>query len=125
MHPHSPTVLPQACMAALIKNQWIMEQDANEQQEVCAIHQLMKAPPHATKFARGRWVCNAKLRYQNYPCMIKKCSLSHPNDAKPIAHVPQATGFANTTMLRMSYRSLKGSRTLSIFYLTFLGFAPM
>jgi hypothetical protein len=30
----------------LIKNRWIMEQDANKQQEVCAIHQLMKAPPH-------------------------------------------------------------------------------
>jgi hypothetical protein len=57
----------------LIKNRWIMEQDAGEQQEACAIHQLMKAPPHATKFARGRWNCTAKLRYQNYPCTVKNC----------------------------------------------------
>jgi hypothetical protein len=35
----------------LIKNIWIMEQDVGEQQEACAIHQLMKAPPHAKKFA--------------------------------------------------------------------------
>lgn len=57
----------------LIKNRWIMEQDAGEQQEACAIHQLMKAPPHATKFARGRWNCTAKLRYQNYPCTVRNC----------------------------------------------------
>jgi len=57
----------------LIKNRWIMEQDVGEQQEACAIHQLMKAPPHATKFARGRWNCTAKLRYQNYPCTVRNC----------------------------------------------------
>ena len=57
----------------LIKNRWVMEQDEDEQQEVCAVHQLMKAPPHATKYARGRWVCTAKLRYQNYPCTFKNC----------------------------------------------------
>jgi hypothetical protein len=51
--------------------------------------------------------------------------VSPPNDAKPIAHVPQATGFANTAKLCTSYWSLKGNRTLSIFYLTFLGFVPM
>ncbi len=31
--------------------EWIMEQDVGEQQEACAIHQLTKALPHATKFA--------------------------------------------------------------------------
>ena len=35
----------------LIKNRWVVEQDEDEQQEACAIHQLMKAPPHATKYA--------------------------------------------------------------------------
>ena len=88
----------------LIKNRWIMEQDVSEQQEVCAIHQLMKAPPHATTFARGRWNCTAKLRYQNYPCTVKNCG-EPPNDAKPIALATQANGYANTAMLRMSYRS--------------------
>ena len=57
----------------LIKNSWIMNQDVVEQQEACAIHQLMKAPPHASKFARGRWICSAKLRYQNYPCTFRNC----------------------------------------------------
>jgi len=57
----------------LIKNRWIMEHNANVQQEMCEVHQLMKAPAHATKFSRGRWVCNAKLRYQNYACTVKKC----------------------------------------------------
>ena len=57
----------------LIKNSWIMEQDLVEQQEACAVHQLMKAPPHASKLARGRWVCTAKLRYQNYLCTFRNC----------------------------------------------------
>ena len=30
-----------------------MEQDVGEQQEACAIHQLMKAPPHATSLLEG------------------------------------------------------------------------
>ncbi len=57
----------------LMKIPWIMEQDANEQQKVCAIHLLMKAPPCATKGAWGRWVCNLKLWHRNYPCTVKKC----------------------------------------------------
>ena len=57
----------------LIKNRWVTEQDEVEQQEACAVHQLMKAPPHAKKYARGRWVCTAKLHYQNYPCTFKNC----------------------------------------------------
>ncbi len=36
----------------LIKNRRIMEQDVGEQQEACAIHQLMKSPPHEMKFDR-------------------------------------------------------------------------
>jgi hypothetical protein len=57
----------------LIKNRWIMEQNVSKQQEACAIHQLVKAPPHATKYVQGRWVCTAKLRYQNYPCTFRNC----------------------------------------------------
>ncbi len=45
----------------LNKNKYIIEEDVNEQQEVCAIHQLMRAPPHAMKFVQG-WVCTAKLQ---------------------------------------------------------------
>ncbi len=40
--------------------------------QVCAIHQLIKTLPHAIKFAPGRWVCTVKLRYQDYPHIIKK-----------------------------------------------------
>ena len=36
-------------------------------------HQLMNAPPHATKFQNGVWICNARQRYQNYPCTVKRC----------------------------------------------------
>ena len=60
----------------LIKNRWIMDQVVGKQQEACAIHQLMKAPPHETKFARGRWICTVKLRYQNYSCTVKNCGES-------------------------------------------------
>jgi hypothetical protein len=43
-----------------IKNRWVTEQDEDKQHKACAIHQLMKAPAHATKYARGRWVCTAQ-----------------------------------------------------------------
>jgi hypothetical protein len=57
----------------LIKNKYLLEEDSSEQREVSSVHQLMHAPPNATKFARGKWVCAAKLHHQNYPCTIKNC----------------------------------------------------
>ena len=63
----------------LIKSSWITNQDVVEQQEACAVHQLMKAPHHVSKFARGRWICLAKLRYQNYPCTFRTVAIP-PNE---------------------------------------------
>jgi hypothetical protein len=57
----------------LIKNKYLLEEDSSEQREVSSVHQLMHALPHASKFAKGKWVCSAKLRHQNYACTIKNC----------------------------------------------------
>ncbi len=46
-------------------------------------------------------------------------AVSPPNDAKPIALATQANGYANTAMLRTSYRNYNATRTLSMPYLTF------
>jgi hypothetical protein len=57
----------------LIKNRFLIQEESAEQNVVHTVHQLMNAPPHATKFQNGVWICNASQRYQNYPCTVKRC----------------------------------------------------
>ena len=57
----------------LIKNKWLAKEDLDESHVVSMVHQLMVAPNNATKYANGRWLCNAKQPHQNYPCSFKQC----------------------------------------------------
>ena len=57
----------------LIKNKWLAKEDLDESHVVSTVHQLMVAPNNATKYANGRWLCNAKQPHQNYPCSFKQC----------------------------------------------------
>jgi hypothetical protein len=57
----------------LIKNKWLSKEDLDESHVVSTVHQLMVAPNNATKYANGRWLCNAKQPHQNYPCSFKQC----------------------------------------------------
>jgi hypothetical protein len=57
----------------LIKNKWLVTENANEQNTVATVHQLMNAPPHAKRYVNGAWDCSAKVKYQNYHCTMKNC----------------------------------------------------
>jgi len=57
----------------LIKNKWLSKEELDESHVVSTVHQLMVAPNNATKYANGRWLCNAKQPHQNYPCSFKQC----------------------------------------------------
>ena len=57
----------------LIENKWLARENFDKSHVVSAVHQLLVAPNNATKYAIGRWRCNAKHHYQNYPCLFKQC----------------------------------------------------
>ena len=101
-----------------------MEQDVGEQQEACAIHQLMKAPPHAKKFARGGGFArqSSGTRTIHAPSGTAVIPL---NKWKPIALATQANEYANTAMLHTSYRSWNAIRIFSKVNLTLYGVRTM
>ncbi len=76
-----------------------MEQNVNEHQEVCVIHQLMKLGlMQQSLFKEGGFAWQSSgTRTTHAP---SGTAVSPPNDAKPIAPATQASGFANTVMLR-------------------------
>jgi hypothetical protein len=79
---------------------------------VHTVHQLMNAPPHATKFQNGVWICNARQRYQSYSCTVKRCG-EMAKGAKLIAPAPRASGSVSIAMGACCSR-VKACRTLSI-----------
>jgi hypothetical protein len=60
---------------ALINNEWhgdkTVESPATRKRKM--IHSMACAPPHASKFVHGKWICTAKAVYQQYICRGQRC----------------------------------------------------
>ena len=60
---------------ALINNEWHGElaEESPVTRKRKMMHSLTCAPPHASKFAYGKWICSAKATYQQYICRGPRC----------------------------------------------------
>jgi hypothetical protein len=67
-----------------IKNKWLARKSLDESHVVSAVHQFMVAPNNATKYANGRWRCNANILTRTTRARSKNV-VSHPNASKRIA----------------------------------------
>jgi hypothetical protein len=52
----------------LIQNEWIMRHEVDTIFPISDEHKLERAPPHARKFRNRQWVCDAKVKYEQYMC---------------------------------------------------------
>ena len=61
----------------MINNDYLKKEEAQDEKrakrKITSDHELETAPPNASKFMSGKWVCEAKQKHQQYRCTWDGC----------------------------------------------------